>query len=139
MTASEIILKFRQQGIRITEFRKYLIQEFIQSHQPISAQEILATSQKIFPTINKTTVYRELDFLLLHRIIHQVELGDRKKRFELSSHQHHHHLICLKCRKIEDIHLDNDLSKQEKIIEQTTDFLVTDHSLEFFGYCSNCR
>jgi Fur family ferric uptake transcriptional regulator len=50
---------------------------------------------------------------------------------------HHHHLVCNSCGKIEDIRLNE--QKFIKEVAVKSQFLVDHHHLEFFGYCSNCQ
>ncbi|HMR01620.1 MAG TPA: transcriptional repressor, partial [Candidatus Gracilibacteria bacterium] len=88
---------------------------------------------------NKTTIYREVYFLLEQNILVEIDFGDRKKRYESASSEHHHHIICLKCSKVQDIQLESDLSEDQKKIEQETNFKITNHSLEFFGLCNTCH
>ena len=72
-------------------------------------------------------------------IIKEIEFGEGQKRYELEDFKHHHHLICLKCRKVDDIELKTDLEKEEKRFLKENGFKVVNHSLEFFGYCQNCQ
>lgn len=87
--------------------------------------------------VNKTTIYRQIDKLLLRNLIVDVEFGDGKKRYELKSLGHHHHLICKKCGKLEDVTIDEEsILKQIKV---KSGFKIESHSLEFFGFCNNCN
>ncbi len=86
--------------------------------------------------VNKTTVYRQVEKLLAEGILIEVELGDGKKRYELKSLVHHHHLVCKKCGSLEDISLDERIILDE--VSKKSNFKVEDHSLEFFGICVNC-
>lgn len=86
--------------------------------------------------VNKTTVYRQIEKLLTENVIIEVELGDGKKRYELKSLDHHHHLVCKKCGSLEDIELDEHIILKE--VSRKSNFKVEDHSLEFFGYCVKC-
>lgn len=87
--------------------------------------------------VNKTTVYRQIEKFVKEGLILEVEFGDGKKRYELGSLDHHHHLICKKCKKIEDIALDEDIVLKEVV--KKTNFKVESHSLEFFGLCIDCN
>jgi len=51
---------------------------------------------------------------------------------------HHHHLICLECDKVEDVELANDLNEIEKRILQKNGFKIINHTLEFYGLCKQC-
>lgn len=87
--------------------------------------------------VNKTTVYRQIEKLLIDNIIIEVELGDGKKRYELKSLDHHHHLVCKKCGSLEDIELDESVILNE--VSKRTTFKVESHNLEFFGLCRKCK
>lgn len=87
--------------------------------------------------VNKTTVYRQLDKLINKGLLIEVEFGDGKKRYELKSLGHHHHIVCKKCGSLKDIEID-----EEKLLSGvygTSDFVVESHNLEFFGYCKKCK
>jgi Fur family transcriptional regulator, ferric uptake regulator len=101
------------------------------SHDPISVPDILS---KI--SANKTTIYRELQEFLSDGLISEVDFGDGKKRYELTR-DHHHHLVCKDCGKVEDIKID-----EKKILENInnqSNFLIEKHSMEFFGKCLKCQ
>jgi len=88
-------------------------------------------------SVNKTTVYRQLEKYVAEGKIIEVELGDGKKRFELKNLDHHHHLICDVCGCIEDIELNEGGLMDE--INKKSKFKVEKHSLEFFGVCNKCN
>lgn len=89
---------------------------------------------------NKTTVYRQLESLLKAGAVTEVRIGDRAKQYELvDSTGHHHHLVCLRCKKVEDIDFPEELERQEKNIWKNKKFKVLQHNLEFFGLCRNCQ
>jgi Fe2+ or Zn2+ uptake regulation protein len=125
MDLQNFLETIKQSGLRMTPARTGIIKLFILSKNPITAVEMQANIQ-----VNKTTVYRELNVLLEHGYISEVDFGDGIKRYELSALGHHHHLICTKCRSIADIELDHDFTKEQ--------FTVLKHNLEFFGVCRNC-
>lgn len=137
--ATEIISRLKIKGSRITPIRKKIVEVFSKSSFPISAPDLIENFAKEKIDVNKTTIYRELDFLLEEDIIGEVEFGEGKKRYELNTGKHHHHLVCLNCKKVEDVSLKTDLSEEEKLIEKSTGFKIQSHSLEFFGYCKNCQ
>lgn len=89
--------------------------------------------------VNKTTVYREVEFFKNEGLLSEVDLGDQVKRYELHSDDHRHHLVCVKCQKVEDIVLEGDLEALESHIKKSRNFQVLRHSLEFFGVCSACH
>lgn len=130
----------RTQGHKITKNRTAILEYLSNQEMPISADEILFHIQGEHHDVNKTTIYRELFFLLEHNFISEVEFGDGKKRYEIILNRpHHHHIICVNCKQVTDIPLDQELGAVEQDIENTTGYKLTSHMLEFFGLCTNCK
>lgn len=125
--------------LRLTKKRKALVTLFFEHESPLSAQDILYELKKVQVTVNKTTVYRELERLQEVNIVSRVELGDRKKYYELASREHHHHLVCVRCERVEDVDIDEKkLFEEEKRVSYKKGFVIMRHSLEFFGLCKMC-
>jgi Fe2+ or Zn2+ uptake regulation protein len=136
---NQIILNLRDKGFKITKVRLGIVEQFMNASIPLAAKDLINSFHDHGTKVNKTTIYRELDFLLSEKIIKEIEFGEGQKRYELEDFKHHHHLICLNCRKVEDIELKVDLEKEEDRFLKQNGFKVINHSLEFFGYCKNCR
>ncbi|MDP3957144.1 MAG: Fur family transcriptional regulator [bacterium] len=136
----EIFTALKTHHLRLTKTRKALIELFFLCETPLSAQDILRELCEARRAVNKTTVYRELERLQKIGIIGTVQLGDRKQYYELVASEHHHHLVCLKCEKVENIVLDEKKLKEEaKRAAAVKNFLTLRHSLEFFGLCKMCN
>ncbi len=87
------------------------------------------------------TVYRTLQLLEQLNIVYKVNFDDGCSRYELnldSDDHQHHHLICVKCGKVQEVKLDL-LENLEMEIEKEEDFKVVDHNVKFFGYCKKCE
>ena len=136
--SEKILEDLRAKGERITKLRKALLSLLSHKHTVLSAPEILKALAKKSLTLNKTTIYREIDFLLSHKIIREVDLLDGLKRYELLDSGHHHHIVCTSCKKIECVEMHDDLCALEKKISSKYKFKIESHVLEFFGLCGNC-
>ena len=137
----QILENLEERGIRITKTRKSIVEFFFQTAKPLSALELQNFLHSNLQMVNKTTVYRELEFLLKQNIIRSVFIDETQKKYELSG-DHHHHIVCRNCGDIEDIEIDN----IENIFEQVEKKLLKNkkfknivHSLEFFGVCAQCN
>lgn len=128
-----------EEGQRLTKVRRALIAILLKNHAPLSAKDIIAKLHARALSANKTTVYRQLATLEGYGLVRVVRLGDRSLRYELTHDNHHHHLVCLVCHKVEDISFEEDLARQEAIIKKNKKFTVIRHSLEFFGRCVICQ
>ncbi len=126
----------------MTKVRTSILGQFLSAKIPLSASDIqMKLSQDGFST-NKTTIYRELSAIRNAGIIKKIMFGDRNERYELAEDDHHHHLVCVSCKKIENIplmKLEKRLDDEEFLISKKNHFKVMHHSLEFFGYCHTCQ
>ncbi|MBN8548759.1 MAG: transcriptional repressor [Deltaproteobacteria bacterium] len=137
----EVLDTLRASGARITALRSSLIGLFIGSSRPLTAAEILAELKKKKLAPNKSSVYRELDFLLeLGRII-EIDVLEGMKRYEWQPEhaQHHHHIVCTQCGVVECIELCFNEEELSAKVAKKSGFAVTSHVLEFFGVCADCR
>ncbi len=138
--AQKIITQLKTAGFRQTQLRTALIGVFAAKHAPLDYIDITRALREKNLSPNKTSIYRELDFLLGQSLIQEIDLGEGKKRYEVLDHDdHHHHLVCEKCHSIDDIHLGEDLVQEEQAIFLNKKFLVKKHMLEFFGLCHKCQ
>ncbi len=136
----DIVLELKRKKHRITKARKALLQIFIEQERPLSVDEIRTALTSAGISINKTTVYRELEFLCNNSLVEELQFNERKKRYELNNY-HHHHLVCEKCFKVEEIdarELEKTLTEVEKNMAHTKRFGVVRHALEFTGLCIPC-
>jgi Fur family transcriptional regulator, ferric uptake regulator len=132
-----IIEKIKKNGNRVTKIRRAIIEVISNQNCLITPPQILKQLALDKIKTDRTTVYRELCFLIDHGIIKKIQLADQNTYYEITG-EHHHHLICVKCRRINKIVLENHLKEQEKEIFKKENFKVQSHLLEFYGVCSKC-
>ncbi len=137
--AQSLLERLRSKGHRITAIRTALIEIFARETTPLSAMDLRDQLERQGVSADKVTVYRELEFLVAAGMIVSVQVQDRARRYELASMDHHHHLICQKCDRVEDVDVHDDFAEQERWIAARKQFTVLRHSLEFFGLCKSCR
>jgi Fur family ferric uptake transcriptional regulator len=135
----DIVDQLREKGNKITSIRRAVLEILIKETKPLAAGDIIALLKRYQLEPHKTTVYRELDFLIDKQLIREVVFDDGQIRYEKFEPGHFHHLICLSCKKVDKIELSDDLDKEEKTIERKMRFKVKRHSLEFYGVCSKCN
>lgn len=139
-SSEQLIDALRTKGFRITKIRQTMIEALVEARHPVSAPQLLEQVSLKHPSVNKTTIYRELDFLADNQILSEIDILDGMKRYEiLHPNHHHHHLVCTSCRDIQCVEVPHhDLHALEGKIQQTHDFTVQSHVLEFFGLCKKC-
>lgn len=134
----KILKELNSQNIRITPSRRAIIDIFLNSQHPLSPMEIQTVLKTNDVTVNKTTVYREINFLLQQGIINQVYLPNTDTHYEFADRNHHHHITCESCGRIEDIGIENEDNILQTAQNKST-MKIVDHSLEFIGICTSCQ
>lgn len=130
------ISSLKKESLRITEPRKALLKELIESDKPLSAEEVHA----LLGTANYdlVTIYRNLEAFEKAGVATRIPTESGKSLFELNAEEHHHHhIICRKCHKAEKL----DTCELEKLEKLATNLGFTEvtHVLELYGVCDGCR
>lgn len=140
MSLEATLISLAQQGERLTPVRRALLETLAKKAEPVSVPTLMAELKKRGHKANKTTFYRQLEALETLGVIRAIHLTERAVRYELvRSGDHHHHLVCTSCGKIQDTVFDGNISKYEKTIFKKMKFKVAWHALEFFGLCAACQ
>ncbi|MGB9883279.1 MAG: Fur family transcriptional regulator [Microgenomates group bacterium] len=127
--------------MKLTKIRKKILKYFQMSKFPLGYDDIINLLKKDKLEFNRSTVFRNLDFLLNQDYLIKVNFGDGKTRYEFKNKNHHHHIVCEKCKRIIDFYdedLDQLIFKLEKKLSKKNNIKINSHQLEFFGYCNNC-
>jgi len=120
---------------RASKIRQAIMAIFIENKKPISVPDImLFLKDRHFSSINKTTVYRQLKFLLDKQVITGIEIAG-SKHYQLS-HQHPRGILfCTKCQNV--IPLKEEFKMPT--IKNKYNFKINHFSLLFFGLCEECQ
>ncbi len=138
ISARHILSSLKDRGYKQTQIRQSLITYLSKTKKPSSAVELLDIMERQIGKIHKTTLYRELEFLLTQNILVEIYFTDGKRHYEISGLPHHHHLVCNSCKRVEDIYPDTNLEQFETKIAKKKSFTILHHSIEFFGLCHTC-
>lgn len=141
MRTNTIYQQLKNQGQKLTPARRAIIAALNHSHRLLTAPQILLKMHHQGIKVNKTTIYRELDFLHQQKIIKIIQIKPGILHYESAYLPHHHHLLCHDCGQIQEI----STHELELPIADLTDRLhhqgiqISDHTLEFSGLCADCR
>jgi Fe2+ or Zn2+ uptake regulation protein len=131
----------RQDDNRYTSGRRRLVEVMEAANGPLTLPQILAEDS----VLTQSSAYRNLDVLAQSGVIRRLIAAGDHAAFELAEPLlgHHHHLICLSCGSIEDIHIgeptelaiDSALGAAAKEVG----FRPMHHSLDLHGHCARCQ
>lgn len=130
--------ELRGLDLRATPARVAVMNLLEKTDSPIDVNSIIKYLNAKGIKTDPATVFRMMNTLTQKGITTPIQFQEGKTRYELTSKEDHHHLICENCGNISDIS-DKVIPELEKEIRRKHNFLVKRHSLEFFGLCANCQ
>ena len=129
----------RRHGVRLTALRRRVLELVWGGHRPVGAYEILDSLRRERPGAAPPTVYRALDFLLRHRLVHRVESLNAFVGCTIPGTSHAaQFLICSGCGAAVEL---DDRRIGEVIAESAAraGFAVKRRIVEVEGLCPNCQ
>jgi Fur family ferric uptake transcriptional regulator len=129
----------RKSGFRWTNQRALIVRAALDSHDHFTAEELLDICRKTDPKVSRATVYRTLSVLEESGFVEGLETGDGGRRFEhVLGHEHHDHMVCLRCEKIIEFR-DDELERRQELAAKRVGFRIERHSLRMYGTCKACQ
>jgi Fur family ferric uptake transcriptional regulator len=118
--------------------RFFIYQELSTSESPKSPQELYRGLIKKKKKIGLTSIYRCLDLFETLGIVFKIVNGSSVKYRICEMEDHHHHIVCKKCGDVVELHF-CDISDWSEKVKESTGYEVTDHQLNFYGFCKACH
>lgn len=104
----------------------------------LTAQEIHDRLRVSGRPIGIASVYRALDLLVERRLVQRVDVGTGVARYEPAHEDHHHHLVCGDCGKVEAFS-DESLERAIHGAAGRVGYEVAAHEVLLHGACMDCR
>ena len=127
----------RQQGLRMTHQRLEVFQELVSASGHPSAEEIFRRVKKRLPMITLDTVYRTVYTFERCGVVRRLQALDDRTRFD-SNLEPHHHLVCVRCKRIDDVYWP-DFESLETPAQTKGWGELQSTNVEFRGICRECR
>ena len=132
-------MDLREAGLKATLPRIRILEVLEASKERhLSAEDVYKAMLHSGEEVGLATVYRVLtQFEAAGMVIrHHFEGGHAV--FELDNQEHHDHLVCTRCGRIQEF-MNAAIEKHQNSIAKEHDFQITDHTLTIYGICSSCQ
>ncbi len=127
----------RKNGLALTVQRRAICEALACRRDHPTADQVYEDIRTKLKGVSRTTVYRVLDTLVSIGVAKRISIPDSKARFD-GDMARHHHLTCVKCGTVFDLH-DEALNNLQTTLENEAGFEIMDYSITFTGLCSGCR
>lgn len=131
--------ELRKAGLKITLPRVKILQILESSqNKHLSAEDVYKALIEADEDVGLATVYRVLTQFETAGLVMRHHFEGGHSVFELTSVEHHDHIVCNNCGTVEEF-FDEVIEEQQKMIAKKYGFKITDHSLYLYGICENCQ
>ena len=136
---STVAERLRAVGQRYTPQREALVALLERAGSPLSTADIVAAR-----TGPQSSVYRNLSVLEHAGVARRVIIQGEFARYELAEEltEHHHHLICTRCGRVEDVTippaLETTMDRTVDNLARRSGFAKVRHRLDLIGTCRTC-
>jgi Fur family transcriptional regulator, ferric uptake regulator len=137
MHSNDLHRVLRDAGQRLTPQRLMILDVMAGAEGHVTAEEIYERVRDTYPYINVSTVYRTLEALKELDLVTETDLGRGLRQFELRLRGRHHHLVCKRCRSIEEL--------EDVVFDPVRQYVRDRHGFQaqvehhvIFGLCATC-
>mgnify|MGYP002738703482 CR=1 FL=1 len=90
-------------------------------------------------TLSRATVYNNIKAFVNAGIVHELEIGDHERRYDMDTEEHSH-FFCRNCGEIVNLELDHKVQTdlQDNLEAKAPGYVVERKSVNFTGLCPTC-
>jgi Fur family ferric uptake transcriptional regulator len=128
--------ELKSTGLKATLPRLKILEIFQQGRQRhMTAEDVFRILLDVRSDIGLATVYRVLTQFEQAGILSRSHFESGKAVYELNEGQHHDHLVCLDCGRVEEFY-DAEIEKRQHDVATAKGFVIADHALSLYAHCS---
>lgn len=131
----------RNAGLKVTLPRIKILQMLenrANAERHLTAEEVYKTLITEGEEIGLATVYRVLTQFEAAGLVKRHHFEGGNSVFELNRGDHHDHMVCVQCGRVEEFQ-DDTIEKRQQEIARQKHFSLTEHSLCLYGICLDCQ
>ncbi|MDE0982632.1 MAG: ferric iron uptake transcriptional regulator [Gammaproteobacteria bacterium] len=131
--------ELRKAGLKVTLPRVKILQIMESSEtKHLSAEDVYKALIEADEDVGLATVYRVLTQFESAGLVMRHHFEGGSSVFELTSIDHHDHIVCQTCGSVAEFY-DEIIENQQEMIAKKYGFRITDHSMYLYGICKDCQ
>lgn len=129
----ELVRRCREAGMAVTTQRLAIFRELLVAEDHPSPEMLYQRVKKAMPQLSLATIYKTLDALEALGLVEEVSPVGDVKRYD-GNHRPHHHLVCVRCKKVTDFYDD----RYNTIAPKLHGFVPQALTVQIKGVCAAC-
>jgi Fur family ferric uptake transcriptional regulator len=128
--------ELKSTGLKATIPRLKILEVFQRGKQRhMTAEDVYRVLLESNSDVGLATVYRVLTQFEQAGILLRSHFESGKAVYELDEGQHHDHLVCLDCGRVEEFY-DAEIEKRQHAVAKAKGFTISDHALSLYAHCT---
>ena len=128
--------ELKSSGLKATLPRIKILEVFQHAQRRhMTAEDVFKALLADGADIGLATVYRVLMQFEQAGLLTRSNFESGKSVFELNEGQHHDHLVCLSCGRVEEF-FDAEIEQRQRVIVESRGFELQEHSLSLYARCT---
>jgi len=129
----------KKAGLKATLPRLKIL-NFLESSQVrhMSAEDVYKAMLESGDEVGLATIYRVLTQFEAAGLVTRHHFEEGHSVFEMDLGEHHDHIVCVKCGRIDEF-VDDVIEQRQHEIADEKGYDMTDHALCIYGVCDNCQ
>ena len=128
--------ELKSSGLKATLPRIKILEIFQRTQRRhMTAEDVYKALLAEAADIGLATVYRVLMQFEQAGLLSRSHFESGKSVFELNEGQHHDHLVCLTCGRVEEF-FDPEIEQRQRAVAQARGFDLQDHALSLYAVCT---
>ena len=127
--------ELKSMGLKATLPRLKILELFEKAEQRhLSADDVYRQLLGAHMDIGLATVYRVLTQFEQAGLLERHHFESGKAVFEMKAGQHHDHLVCINCGRVEEF-VDNGIEERQHAVAERLGYEIRHHALVMYGHC----
>ena len=127
--------ELKSTGLKATLPRLKILEIFQTGHlRHMTAEDVFRVLLADHADIGLATVYRVLTQFEQAGLLVRSNFESGKAVYELNEGQHHDHLVCLDCARVEEFY-DAEIEQRQHAVAQQRGFTLQEHALSLYAHC----
>ena len=130
--------ELKSTGLKATLPRLKILEIFQKAEQRhMTAEDVYRLLLAEQSDIGLATVYRVLTQFEQAGLLSRNHFEVGKAVYELREDEHHDHLVCTSCGRVEEFY-DAEIEKRQQIVSKAKGWILQDHAMSLYGLCASC-
>jgi len=131
--------ELKSTGLKATLPRLKILEIFQKGRQRhMTAEDVFRVLLEERSDIGLATVYRVLTQFEQAGLLNRSNFESGKAVYEINEGQHHDHLVCLDCGRVEEFY-DAEIERRQQNVAQAKGFQIADHSQSIYAHCTQAK